>query len=598
MSSRVEKFSSHLSPNPTAGIRIGSFDDFGRRIESWKKFLNDTVPARLTEFKTSPQSTKPQEEYDVIVVGYGAAGSSAALDAADLGKKVLLVDRFDGGGSTRRSGGIYYAGGGTRAQKDSNIHDDTTENMFKYVKQENGGILDDDTIYRFCQESPQTFEWLENRVGVPFKNDEGKTHFYEKKSSYPPSYATLYYSGNETAYPFHENSNPRPRGNRPFGDYLTGNVFFAAFEKQVEAHPNITVQLHTKLVGFVMDGPNKCRGVRFAHLENDVMQNTNVMLHEIGSSCSFLDPSRAIEAQCQQLERKMFETCSTSQTVLAKHGVVVATGGFFFNAEMVSKYASKYQGYLPLGNLGDDGSGIQLCNESAGCQLRSMDRCSAWKFINPPFSFVKGILVNAQGERIGNEDTYGATFADFVIQKHQGKGWLIIDEQLWQEANEDCMNDQVSGLQEDQKMQGLANLYKNRIKAESLQELVEKTKAPQLDKTFREYNAMVNKGAGDHQFGKLDKYLKALDETDSLYAIRLDMTGNKYWPTPCMSLGGVSVEGSTGQAISQANGKPVQSLYCAGRTAVGICSNYYVSGLSLADAVFSGRRAGRHVGNL
>ena len=35
-------------------------------------------------------------------------------------------------------------------------------------------------------------------------------------------------------------------------------------------------------------------------------------------------------------------------------------------------------------------------------------------------------------------------------------------------------------------------------------------------------------------------------------------------------------------------------LYAAGRNAVGICSNSYVSGLSLSDCIFSGRRAGRH----
>jgi 3-oxo-5alpha-steroid 4-dehydrogenase len=35
-------------------------------------------------------------------------------------------------------------------------------------------------------------------------------------------------------------------------------------------------------------------------------------------------------------------------------------------------------------------------------------------------------------------------------------------------------------------------------------------------------------------------------------------------------------------------------LYAAGRSAVGLCSRSYVSGLSLADCVFSGRRAGRH----
>jgi 3-oxo-5alpha-steroid 4-dehydrogenase len=37
----------------------------------------------------------------------------------------------------------------------------------------------------------------------------------------------------------------------------------------------------------------------------------------------------------------------------------------------------------------------------------------------------------------------------------------------------------------------------------------------------------------------------------------------------------------------------VPGLYAAGRTAVGLCSHSYVSGLSLADCVFSGRRAGR-----
>ena len=42
------------------------------------------------------------------------------------------------------------------------------------------------------------------------------------------------------------------------------------------------------------------------------------------------------------------------------------------------------------------------------------------------------------------------------------------------------------------------------------------------------------------------------------------------------------------------DGSTVAGLYAAGRTAVGICSNSYVSGLSLADCVFSGRRAGHH----
>jgi 3-oxo-5alpha-steroid 4-dehydrogenase len=46
--------------------------------------------------------------------------------------------------------------------------------------------------------------------------------------------------------------------------------------------------------------------------------------------------------------------------------------------------------------------------------------------------------------------------------------------------------------------------------------------------------------------------------------------------------------------VLRADGDGVPGLYAAGRTAAGLCSRSYVSGLSLADCAFSGRRAGRH----
>jgi 3-oxo-5alpha-steroid 4-dehydrogenase len=57
------------------------------------------------------------------------------------------------------------------------------------------------------------------------------------------------------------------------------------------------------------------------------------------------------------------------------------------------------------------------------------------------------------------------------------------------------------------------------------------------------------------------------------------------------SIGGLRVDGATG-AVLTADGSVIPGLYAAGRAAVGLCSNSYVSGLSLADCVFSGRRAG------
>jgi 3-oxo-5alpha-steroid 4-dehydrogenase len=56
-------------------------------------------------------------------------------------------------------------------------------------------------------------------------------------------------------------------------------------------------------------------------------------------------------------------------------------------------------------------------------------------------------------------------------------------------------------------------------------------------------------------------------------------------PCPMFTLGGVTVDEDTGQ-VTNKDGAPIDGLYAAGRTAIGVCSNSYVSGLSLADCVF------------
>ena len=572
---------------------VTSLADVVKRIEQWTTYLNNVVPARVAELKRDGAQAKwpHNAEYDVIVVGFGAAGASAALDAADAGKRVLLIDRFDGGGSTRRSGGIYYAGAGTRAQREAGV-EDSVEQMFRYLKKENDGAVDDSVIMRFCAESPSTFSWLEGRVGVPFRSARGATEYYDVKTSYPPDPTTLYNSGNELAHPYSTIAAPAARGNRPFGEYLTGNILYNAFERAVAAHALITVAMHCKAADVVLDTQGRVSGLDVDALLDERAQSVHVMLHEIGSGAPMLDSSRKTDRLCATRESELLAAAGVRVRLNAR-AVVLCTGGFLFNRDMVRQYAPKYESFMPLGNLGDDGSGVAMA-QRAGAKLSRMDRCSAWKFINPPLSFVSGVLVNAQGERVGNEDCYGATLADFLIQKHDGKGWLVIDQAMWDQANADCM-DPASGLQPDQRMQGLANLHKNNVKADALDELAAKLNAPQLSRTLSEYNANAIQGK-DPVFHKVGKFVHALSEPP-FYAINMSMTGNKYWATPCMSLGGVCVDGVSGQVLREAGGV-IQGLYTAGRTSVGVASNYYVSGLSLGDCVFTGRRAGRHIAKL
>lgn len=89
---------------------------------------------------------------DVLVIGWGAAGACAALEARAHGAQVIVADRFTGGGASAKSGGVVYAGGGTRQQRAAGF-DDSPQAMFDYLKHETGGVIRDDTLRQFCADS-------------------------------------------------------------------------------------------------------------------------------------------------------------------------------------------------------------------------------------------------------------------------------------------------------------------------------------------------------------------------------------------------------------------------------------------------------------
>jgi len=117
-------------------------------------------------------------EADVVIVGFGGAGACAAIEAADRGREVLVVDRFSGGGATAISGGIVYAGGGTRHQVAAGVTD-SEEAMFDYLRLETGDVVSEATLKRFCAQSVENLRWLEEN-GVPFD-----ASMAPRKTSYP-----------------------------------------------------------------------------------------------------------------------------------------------------------------------------------------------------------------------------------------------------------------------------------------------------------------------------------------------------------------------------------------------------------------------------
>ena len=117
----------------------------------------------------------------------------------------------------------------------------------------------------------------------------------------------------------------------------------------------------------------------------------------------------------------------------ANRGVVLSAGGFVFNTKMMTHYAPKYAAGYPLGTDGDNGAGIRL-GQSVGGEAGNMDRITAWRFINPPISFARGMIVNENGQRFINEMVYGATLGVEMTENHNGRAWMILDKALVKQA--------------------------------------------------------------------------------------------------------------------------------------------------------------------
>jgi len=112
-----------------------------------------------------------------------------------------------------------------------------------------------------------------------------------------------------------------------------------------------------------------------------------------------------------------------------------------------------------------------------------------------------------------------------------------------------------------------------------------------LRATVEAHNQAAAAGEPD-PMGKPSEFVKPVGQGPySLIAISVKRSVIN--PCPMFTLGGVIVDEDTG-AVKTPAGQPIAGLYAAGRTAIGLCVNSYVSGLSLSDCVFSGRRAAQH----
>jgi len=463
-------------------------------------------------------------ETDVAVIGFGAAGSCAAIEARQAGAEVHVFEvAAAGGGSAWWSGGEVYVGGsgGTHVQK-AHGFEDSTEDLYTYLMMAGGPGADAERVRLYAENAVAHFNWLE-RQGVPFKGT-----YLPGKWLEPMTDDTLLWSGNEQAWPFSEKAKPAPRGHTAqFKGMGGGKILMEKLCAQAEA------------VGAVAHFNSRAIGL----IENSKHAIVGVVVRIDGAE----------------------------KFVRARKGVVLSAGGFIINREMVARFAPEALACTQVCSGGnDDGSGIRMGIGAGGAAIH-MDQFFATVPFFPPESLVKGIFVNARGERFINEDAYHGRVGHYVLRQPEGKVWLLVDNEIFGRPMIEP-NIKVAAV------------------GETWDEVEKELGLPEgsLVHTVTEFNRHAAEGE-DPLLHKAATWLRPLTEapfaalsycTADLNAVAFTMGGLHTLPS--------------GEVLD-ADGQPIPGLFAAGRTACGLprWGEGYSSGLSIGDSTFFGREAGR-----
>lgn len=433
---------------------------------------------------------------DIVVIGAGGAGLSAAVQATEMGAKVIVLEKMPmaGGNTLRATGGINACN--TDFQKEQGIEDSVelfVEDTMKGGHDKN----DPELVKTLAENSADTVDWL-TKLGADV-SEVGR-------------------AGGASV----------PRAHRPKGGAAVGPNLVKALTDVVK-EKNIDLRLENEAKEILTDNDGNITGVKAINKDGK------------------------------------------EYTINAK-AVIIATGGFGANHELVEKYRPELEGFATTNHPGATGDGIALA-EKVGADFVDLAEIQIHPTVIPEqgtliTEAVRGdgaILVNHGGKRFINELETRDVVSKAILGQEKNTAFLIF-------------NDKVRSTLKAVESYFDQNLVKE---GETIEELADKIKvdAENLKATLDTYNEYVAAGE-DKEFQRPVEV--ALDE-GKYYAIEI---------TPAIhhTMGGIKINPKA-EVIGK-DGKVIKGLYAAGEVTGGVHGGNRLGGNAVTDITVFGRIAG------
>ena len=369
-------------------------------------------PSDLVSKNTSTTKAKDIEEtVDVVVVGAGGAGMTAAITATDAGKKVIVVESqpIAGGNSVRSTGGMNAA---KTPYQDKNEFKEAA-GVEKTLATAAEKFADNATITALAatvksqwdayQANPQGYfdsvelMELDTLIGGKGKNNP------------------------ELVKALAENS----------ADAIEWLASIGADVKNVGAFGGASVKRIHRPVN--ADGKVTAVGAYIVPILEKNLQDRNVQfLFDTTANEIIMKDGKAVGIKATGKD-------GNKVTINAK-SVVIATGGFGANSEMVEKYKPELKGFATTNAEGAQGQGIDMAT-AVGAATVDMDQIQ----IHPTVHIEEdgnahliteglrgdgAILVNAEGKRFYDEVSTRDKVSAAIIAQPEKSAWLVVDQSM------------------------------------------------------------------------------------------------------------------------------------------------------------------------
>ncbi|QRY63375.1 3-oxosteroid 1-dehydrogenase [Gordonia sp. PDNC005] len=381
-------------------------------------------------------------EVDVVVVGSGAAGMSAAITAAAAGLKVVIVEKSQrwGGTTSRSGGGVWIPGNEVLAAKGPA---DSTSDARTYLHSLVGDDVPAELIDAYLEHGPETIAFLNRNSALDLEWVRGYSDYFPEA---PGGRA----SG--------RSCEPKPFDVRTIGDdFTTMEPFYTPTPLNVVVKQSDYRWLSTGLrrwrgpVRMMAVGARtfaaKARGRRLVGLGNALVASLMVGLqrHGVPIHLGVALSGLITDAEGAVLGARVTGSDGEHE-VIARRGVILACGGFDHDPALRAQHHRAPAGPdLSLGVVTNSGDGLRAAT-AVGADTALLD--DAWWAPSIPLprgpwfalaerSLPRSIIVNKRGERFMNESLpyVEATHAMFGGEHGVGPGaaenlpaWLVFDQ--------------------------------------------------------------------------------------------------------------------------------------------------------------------------